>query len=138
MTQAIKSGQYSAPKTVLGFLGGIALIVAALASVAIVTFASSSDLHWLLIPVLLFVALGSVALVWAVLRLAREDPTPLVLGEMTGGDYIAHRKLTKGDSTSGEYIELPSTTPSGDPEDIEEPPIPGAGPAELPTGEDDR
>lgn len=138
VTHAIRGGQYSAPKTVLGFLGVIALIIASFASVAIITFASTSGLHWLVLPTLLFVGVGAVALVWAVLHLAREDPTPLVLGEITGDEFIANRKVTKGDSVSGEYVELAPARP-GPPETIEELPNGEQGNAqELPPGEVDR
>lgn len=77
---------------------------------AILAVAAVDGLHWLIPVILLFVGIGIVALVWSVLRLAEKDPTPLVLGEMTGGDWIAHRHLTMGDDLRGDQIEAPLTS----------------------------
>jgi len=89
-------------------LGAIVLIVAGFALGAIVAFAGNDDLHWLIVPVLLFFGASVVALVAVVLRLAQKDPTPLVLGEMTGKDWIAHKQLIMGDSLQGDRVEIPA------------------------------
>lgn len=99
------------------------LIVLSFALGAIVAIATVDGLRWLIPVILLFVATGVVVLVWAVLRLAQKDPTPLVLGEMTGGDWLAHRRLVMGDDLRGDQIEIPSTettaaTPAA--EDVED------------------
>lgn len=131
LSQAIGGGHYSAPKTILGFLGVIVLIVATFALGAIIALAGNHDLHWLILPILAFVGLGVVVLVGIVLRLAQKDPTPLVLGEMTGEDWIAHKRLVMGDSLRGERIESPIQPGE------EEPPAEAEDPLELPrhTGE---
>lgn len=75
---------------------------------AIIALAGVDDLRWLIVPILLFFAVGVVVLVAVVLRLAQKDPTPLVLGEMTGEDWIAHKRLIMGDSQRGDRLEVPS------------------------------
>jgi uncharacterized transporter YbjL len=108
VTHAIRGGQYSAPKTILGFLGTIYLLGVSFALGAIVALASSGREVWLIPVVILLVVVGTVSLIWSVLHLAQKDPTPLVVGQMTGGDFTAHQKMLKmGDSTTGELIEQP-------------------------------
>lgn len=98
---------------------------------AIITLASYSDLRWLVIPILLFIGVGIVALIAVVLRLAQKDPTPLVLGELSGEDWLAHKQLLMGDSDIGDRIEPPpvkrgepivlkdeAPAPSGDESDL--------------------
>lgn len=112
------------------------LICASFALGAIIALAGNSNLRWLVAPVLLFFALGVVVLVVVVLRLAQRDPTPLVLGEMSGEEWIAHKRLLMGDSERGDRLEVPPSL--GEPvlqaetEDVEPDP-----PTGLPAGEDD-
>ena len=108
LTHVVRGGQYTAPKTILGFLGAVYLLGVTFALGVSVALASSGELLWL-IPVILFVVVAcTAALIWAVLRLAQKDPTPLVLGQMSGGDYLAHQRLLKmGDSRAGEQLATP-------------------------------
>lgn len=121
LTHAIRGGQYTGPKTILGFLGAVYLLAVSFALGTIVALASSGKVIWLIPVILLLVVVGTVALIWAVLKLAGKDPTPLVLGQISGGDYIAHKQLLKrGDSAAGELLEVPENLLRGLPENAEE------------------
>jgi hypothetical protein len=104
VTQAFSRGEYSSPKTLLGFLGAIYVAVLAFFLAVTIVVVSSDSVRWLIGPILLFVALGTVGLLAAVLYFARKDPTPLVLGQITGGEFNEHRRITQGDSLRGERI----------------------------------
>jgi hypothetical protein len=118
--QAIRGGQYTAPKTILGFFGAGYLIFCSLCLGSIIALASTGTLIWLIPVIFLAAVLGTIGLFRSVLRSAEKDPTPLVLREMSGSDYIAHRKLlSMGDSTSREGLQLPDGSEVIEAEDIE-------------------
>lgn len=123
VSQAFTSGQYSAPKTILGFLGAVYVALLSFAFAAILVLVSTESVQWLIAPILAFVGLGTIALLIAVLYFARKDPTPLVLGQITGGEFNEHRRITQGDSLHGERILIPGA-PEEAPVEVEEEDLP--------------
>jgi hypothetical protein len=61
---------------------------------------------WLIGFVVLYVGITGVGLLVAVMRQAAKDPTGLQVGQLTGSEYESIRRLTLGDSSSGERIEI--------------------------------
>lgn len=112
----MSGGQYRSPKTLLGFLGVVVLIMSSFTFAVTLVLADNESLRWLVGPLLLVFFIGVVVLVVVVIRLAQRDPTPLVLGEMSGEDWIAHRRLVVGDSDLGERVELPQTAAASAPQ----------------------
>ena len=105
IAQAVRSGQYTRPKTVLGFFWGVLAIAISGAVAAVWVLASNSSLHSLIAPILIFIGGLVVVVLLAVFVAMIKDPTMLMLGEMTGREYVAYRALTMGDSTTGERVE---------------------------------
>jgi hypothetical protein len=100
-----KTGEYSAPKTVLGFYAIVLGILAAAGAAAIKFLAGEPDLHHLVAPILVFVGAVIVLILLGVFAVTLKDPTKLQLGQITGREYIEAQRLTLGDSNSGEFIE---------------------------------
>ncbi len=103
--QSITSRRSSQPRTILGFLFAIysALTAAAVAfTIALVGTGSS----WLIGFIVAYVGIIGVGLLIAVMRQASKDPTGLQVGQLTGSEYESIRRLTLGDSSSGERIEV--------------------------------
>lgn len=103
--QTIKSGSYRSPKTILGFFAIIIGILLTATTATIGILSRSELLHWLIVPVLIFAALVILFVLIGVFVTAWKDATVLMLGQVTGQEFIENRKLTLGDSISGEYIE---------------------------------
>jgi hypothetical protein len=103
--EAIRSKQSTAPRTVLGFVIGMFSVVTVAAvgvTYALVDSGSSS-----LVPyVLAFIGLLAVGLIVAVLAIAWKDTSRLMLGQITGSEYESIRRLTMGNSSTGERTVL--------------------------------
>jgi hypothetical protein len=109
VTQSVAGRKTLNPKTVLGFYATILglLFTFTVASASVLAF-SGRSLY--LLPWLFgFAAAGGVALVAIVVRINLSDPEKLMLGQVSGTEYvqISHQKL--GDTVSGERTLL---TPS--------------------------
>lgn len=103
--QSVTSRKSSQPRTILGFLFAIysALTAAAVAcTIALVGTGSS----WLIGFIIAYVGITGVGLLIAVMRQASRDPTGLQVGQLTGSEYESIRRLTLGDSSSGERVEI--------------------------------
>lgn len=101
-TRAVATADYRTPKTILGFF---ALVVAVLSSSTVVVIgilAGTPALHGLIIPVLLLLTGIAISAIGGVIATAWKDPTILMLGQVSGEVYIANRRLTLGDSASGD------------------------------------
>lgn len=107
--QAVRGGEYAAPKTILGFLASIAAIAGALAVGLAFALAGTSSLHYVIVGFVLFVLLLLCAVVGIVVYFTATDPSRLQLGQVSAKDYIAIQAM--GDDTYGEYMELPSAAP---------------------------
>ena len=99
--ESITGRQSTAPRTILGFFLG--LFTVAVSGAVGATFALA-DSEWDgLIPFIwAFVGLITVLLGVAVFVIAWKDPSKLMLGQISGHDYLAIRRLTLGDSSVGE------------------------------------
>ena len=104
----MRGGEYTSPKTILGFLAAITAIGAALAVGLAVALAGTNSLHFLIIISALFMLLLVCGVIGIVVAFAWRDPSKLLLGQVTAKDYIAIQKL--GDDTFGEIMELPDAT----------------------------
>ena len=91
----------STPKTILGFLAGVTLIIVAGSVAAVVAFAGKSAATSYIPYVLGFDALLVLIVVVAVLTFAWKDPTRLLVGQSNTQDLIAYRDVNLGDSASG-------------------------------------
>lgn len=108
--ETIRGRQLAQPKTILSFILGVFTVVVT-AGVA-VAIALVGDSLTLVAIILAFIALFAIGLVVTVMRQTARDPSALMLGEITGTEYEAIRRLTLGDSSAGERVEttgLPGT-----------------------------
>lgn len=105
-SQTVRAMSYRRPKTILGFFAIIFAILSTTASVIIGVLSGTESLHSAIPWILFFLAIFAVAMVVGVFVTAWKDPTILMLGQVSGQDYIANRRLTLGDSDQGEYIEI--------------------------------
>lgn len=104
LIQQLAQAATSGPKTVLGFCA-LALGIIVTGSVAgIAVLARYTELHHHIGQILVVDLVFSACLIGAVLLIALLDPMKLMLGQVGGDEYIAHRRLTLGDSTSGERV----------------------------------
>lgn len=110
VTDTIQTISYSKPKTILGFFAIVLAILGTTCSIIIGVMSHSKELHIFIPWILGFLAIIFVATLVGVFITAWKDPTILMLGQVTGQDYITNRRLTLGDSEQGEYIEISSTT----------------------------
>lgn len=101
----IRGGTYRSPKTILGFFAIVVGLVLAAVVTTVAVLARAESLHALIPWILGFAAILVVVVLAGIFFTAWKDPTVLMLGQITGHDYIENRKLTLGDSIAGEYIE---------------------------------
>ncbi|HYI12667.1 MAG TPA: hypothetical protein VEK57_26690 [Thermoanaerobaculia bacterium] len=101
-TRAVTTANYRAPKTILGFFALTVAILSSSTVVVIGILARVAALHGLIIPVLVLLAGIAAAALGGVIVTAWKDPTILMLGQVSGEIYIANRKLTLGDSATGD------------------------------------
>lgn len=93
------------PKTILGFCAIIMAIVSSGTVIGIGILSRYEALHHLIAAILIFTGSVTVAVLVAVFVTGWKDPTILMLGEVSPEAYIANRKLTLGDSASGEFTD---------------------------------
>lgn len=111
--RAIKSKRTENPKTILGFYAIIVGILAAGGVSVTVVTTVVGDPRGILLPVLVFIALVIVALLVIVIILNFRDPSRLMLGKVTGDEYVDIQKITLGDSNAGERPVTLVATPVG-------------------------
>ena len=105
LNEATRTGEYSRPRTALAFLSILVATIVGGAVGAVAILAREPDLRWGIPWVLGFAAFVAVATLITVLVLLIRDPTVLLLGQVTGREFLAHRVLTMGDNITGEHIE---------------------------------
>jgi len=105
-SHTIRTASYKSPKTILGFFAIVVGILVTGASVVVGLLARFDSLHPFIPWILIFAAIVIVAVLVGVFVTAWKDPTVLMLGQISGQDYIENRKLALGDSSSGEYYEI--------------------------------
>lgn len=100
-SRAIRAGEVSSPKTILGFFAIVlAILVGGAVSAAVAL--GGGDYRFLIPIIFLFVGVVFIVLVAIVVLAMWRDPTRLMLGRMTGREYIDFVRLTQGDSRHGE------------------------------------
>jgi hypothetical protein len=99
--QAIASG----PRTVLGFCVAVFGIVVAGSFAVVIPLARYGDLRYLIGWILGFDGALTVLMLATVFLIVWKDPMRLMLGQITGSEFIQHRRLVMGDSTAGEEPE---------------------------------
>ena len=105
-TRAVAAANYRTPKTILGFFALVVAILSSSTVVVIGILARVPALHGLIVPVLILLAGIAAAAIGGVMVTAWKDPTILMLGQVSGEIYIANRKLTLGDSATGDSSRL--------------------------------
>ena len=95
------------PRTILSFFAIILGLVIA-GAVGVIVALSSSGRSTYLIPIILIgLLLLFVGVVGMVIWLAIHDPSKLMLGQVTGTEYVAiQQHVVLGDSLRGERVEL--------------------------------
>jgi hypothetical protein len=105
VTRAVRKGEYTAPKTILGFFA-IMISIAASTTVAAIGLLAGNARFGYLIPIILIIFVFIFLLVTiTIMRIAWKDPSKLMLGRITGKDYAVIQRLTLGDSNAGEFVE---------------------------------
>lgn len=105
MSELVRSSQLSQPRTILAFLFGIATILLSAFVVVGVALVSAGE------PILGLACVGAaglvvVGIVIAVFRQTKSDPAGLMLGQVNASEYRSIRRLTQGDSLTGEQVEM--------------------------------
>lgn len=104
LTRAFQRRQTINPRTVLGFYATVLglLLTACVAGVAVLATTKTSTY---LIPWLLgFAALMVLLLLGGVFLVTLNDPTKLMLGQISGMEYAEIRRAVIGDSVTGERV----------------------------------
>jgi hypothetical protein len=100
-----QAGEYTTPKTVLGFYAGVLAILELGVIGALTILATDEDLHHLIPWTLAFAAVTLIGLIAIVVAINVKDPTKLQLGRVTGREFLDYQRVTRGDSIGGEYVE---------------------------------
>lgn len=98
VAKQVRASQYTAPRTILGFFLGLAAITV---SGAVLAVHATKGEHAL--PIVGFAAAFLLLLLGVVGFAMFKVPMALMLGEVKGSDYLAHQRLTRGDSMTPEY-----------------------------------
>lgn len=93
-----------APKTIVGFLVVVYGMLMAGATATAIGLATTKEAD-LVVYVLIFIAVITVAFGIVLLVITWKDPSRLMLGPMSGREYAALRYILQGDDSSGERIE---------------------------------
>lgn len=109
---SVKTVTYKKPKTVLGFFAIVLAILGTTGSAIVGLLSRTEPLHSAVPWVLAFLGFVFLGTLVGVFVTAWRDPTILMLGQVSGEDYLANRRLTLGDSDEGEYIDVSRVTQS--------------------------
>jgi hypothetical protein len=106
-TRGIASGEYSRPKTVLGFFGVLAgLFISAGVTMIVADLIHGRGINPYVTGALIFLGVLTAFVVIGVYIVMIKDPSKLMLGTITGKEYSEIQQLTQGDNVSGERIEM--------------------------------
>ncbi len=70
----------------------------------LVGFLANSELQQLVLPILIFTGFLITLILTGIFILSIVKPQRLMLGQISGTEYVAIEKTTLGDSTGGEFI----------------------------------
>lgn len=101
------SGEYSRPKTVLGFFAAIValLVPAGVTLIWLVVTRDKGAANGYIIAALGFIAALVAVIVIGVIVVMWRDPSRLMLGTISGREYWRIQQLTQGDNVTGERTE---------------------------------
>ena len=106
-TRGIASGEYSRPKSVLGFYGIlVGLLVTAMVSLVCVDLVYGRGVTPYVTAGLIFLGALTVLIVVGVFVVNITAPQKLMLGTITGSEHREIQQLTQGDNVSGERLEM--------------------------------
>jgi hypothetical protein len=100
--KAVQRRQFTSPRTVLGFYAGVLVILDSASLLAIGVLAETHTMAWLIPWILGFGAVVFVGLIGGVFTINIIDPGKLMLGQISGTEYVAMHKIPLGDSLAGE------------------------------------
>ena len=115
-TEFLSKKEVQQPRTILGFFAIVLGLVFA-AVIALIAILAGNETSTYLIPWLAFFA-GVLVLgvVVVVLVIALKDPSKLMLGQVTGSEFVQIQQTLLGDSNRGErmaVLQLPTITAIG-------------------------
>ena len=120
LTATVQSRQIASPKTVLGFYAGVLVILDSASLIGVGVLAETHTMVWLIPWILGFAAVAFLLLVGGVFAVNLLDPGKLMLGQITGSEYVAMHSMPLGDSLSGErdviVVEPPERILPGNPD----------------------
>lgn len=99
---SVQSRQIASPKTVLGFYAGVLVILDSASLLAVGVLAQTHTMTGLIPWILGFAAIAFLLLVGGVFAVNLFDPGKLMLGQISGSEYVAMHAMRLGDSLSGE------------------------------------
>jgi len=88
----------------LGFYAGVLAILDSASLIAVAVLAQTHTMTWLIPWVLVFAAAVFLLLVGGVFTVNLFDPAKLMLGQISGSEYVAIHAMPLGDSVSGEHM----------------------------------
>lgn len=101
--QGVVKRTTSNPRTILAFWG-VALSVIVSGTVGTVGFLASSESRYLVLPTLIFGGTLIVAIIVGLFVLCIVKPQRLMLGQISGTEYVAIEQRIYGDSDNGEFV----------------------------------
>jgi hypothetical protein len=110
LTRTVRQGEWTQPRTVIAFCGVVGGLITFGGVVVVFALANEKSLRYLVPWVLLVVFLFDALLLLAVLRKADKNPMALLLGDVTGRDWNENIRLTQGDSSTGETLDVIEST----------------------------
>lgn len=96
------SRRTESPRTILAFHATVIGILLTFALGATATLAWSGSMDWLIPWILGLGFLTASGYAGAVFWVAKDDPSKLMLGQVTGHEYAEIQRVVLGDSTTGE------------------------------------
>ena len=122
MVRAVRASQQVRPNNVLSFYVIVLLVIEGACGLALGFLGGRSSLHYLVPYVLGFAAISFLGILITVIVLTVKFPEKLMLGEVSGTEYVEIQQATLGDSRTGEFMaSLPITRLAGYSEVIEVP-----------------
>jgi hypothetical protein len=120
--RAVRASQQVRPNNVLSFYVIVLLVIEGACALALGFLGGREPLHYLVPYVLGFAAISFLGILVTVIVLTVKFPEKLMLGEVSGTEYVEIQQATLGDSRSGEFMAtLPITKVAGFSETIEVP-----------------
>ncbi|MBU2696213.1 hypothetical protein [Pimelobacter sp. 30-1] len=102
-TRSVLSRSTESPRTILAFHAVVIGLILSFTVGVTTTLAVSGAAVWMIPWVVGVGFLGGVGYAAAVFLVAKDDPSKLMLGQVTGTEYAEIQRVVLGDSSSGEH-----------------------------------